>query len=58
MTAYPIRAAAALGSVLVSLTIFHGVASLAALRHPVANSQVLAAQTPAVTGGQATALQP
>jgi len=58
MTAYSIRNAAALGSVVVSLTIFHGVASLAAPRHPAANGQVLAAQTPAVAGSDATAPQP
>jgi hypothetical protein len=57
MTAYSVRAAAALGSLLISLTIFDGVASLAAPRHPDANGAMLAAQTPAAAGSEAATPQ-
>ena len=55
---YSIRAAAALGSVVISLTIFQSVASLAAPRHPAMNGQVLATQTPASAGAEAATPQP
>jgi len=57
MTAYSIRVVAALSSVLITLTIFQGVASLAGAHHPAAHEQVFAAQTPAPAGSETTAPQ-
>ena len=58
MTARSTHAAAALASVLISLTTFHGVATLAAPRHAAAHGQVPAVQTPPAAGGDVIVLLP